>query len=597
MAAFAALALVSCSNDKEIPRPNDLEGAGKEIAFRTFADKGTATRAAITTSSSLNSFTVTGWWKKTTDADETNPKEDQFLFNAYDITRREAGINNWEYEEKRYWPTDGGDVSFYAYSPASTQAVQKDKGLKNHKQNGLLEYHVPAVGAQEDFLMAHPDPLKTGTVKFNFAHVLSRVKFFAKTTNKDIVYTVGGVELINVYDKGTIKFEDIYKTGEFRYRKDGKDAATTGQADATAPTIKWSTIDAKNKHIALDMGASRMVLENQFRPIIADETNAIMVLPQRTAYAVNYRDALDKDPASTLAQLDAAIAADIAAGNFLIKVYYKAKLGNVWYKGSKTEYAVKYFPVADLISGSGNGHSFEIGRQYNFYFTFGSEVGGEIKFETKVSNWDDANNNFLPETQNFAGRMSTKLAKLANSSFNPAATTGPTSIVTLAQIHAVTSIPLGTNLEEQKDFRGLEYFEYVTRIELGTFDADKKVDLCFSGLPRLREVSFYRTGASSSTINSIDIANLRRPLILSIADTDRNSSESGANIISQDLTINTLKVWEGMGSKPCAYNDPEMWFHLNKYSGNGGTVTINVLSIYGAGTALSSLNDGYSCKK
>lgn len=383
--------LGSCSNDREL---DNAQTNSKEIGFRSFIDKGGETRATVTTKDNMLGFTVTGWWDRT--GDDTNPGDianalmngDEYLFNAYDITRRESNLSDWTYSPLRYWPAPeviGGGVTFFAYSPASSQGVSA--GLYNYVGDPI-RYTVPdpvfensgvkkAVD-QEDFLLARTSPkdsggniITSGNVMLNFAHALSRVKFFARTTNTNLTYVIGGVEMLGLAKTGEIELADIPLDGKFTYN----------DILPSSSTVTLWTSQTDKGSIGLDMGKSPINLlggsDNSYHSLHGD-INALMVLPQET----DLGDPTDPNPDP--------------AGGFLIKVLYKAYLNNpdgTYFAGSKDNYEPIYFKVTDKLRSINNTEvpfTFEIGRQYNFCLTFGSEAGDPITFDVKVGGWNDA---------------------------------------------------------------------------------------------------------------------------------------------------------------------------------------------------------------
>ncbi|MDH6342775.1 hypothetical protein M2134_001653 [Parabacteroides sp. PM6-13] len=389
LAALAsAITFTSCSNDQEID--HNLTNT-KAIGFRTFIDKGNGSKAAVTTSDNILSFTVTGWWdrenKKTfADAkDEAgNIPADQYMFNAFDISRREAG--NWAYTPVRYWPAEeiiGGGITFFAYSPAASKNVTT--GLTNYK-GAAIAYTVPDIydtnnktQGQEDFLLARTDALtgktddlnSNGNVQLTFTHALSRVKFSARTTNTGLTYVIGGVELVNIAKSGTIDLAKIPVDGAFTYN----DSDPTDNV----PVVLWKKGDDRG-NLGLDIGESPINLLGEYKSLLGDY-NALMVLPQTTEVG----DKADE------------VRGTIPSGGFWIKVSYKAYLNNpdkgTYFAGSKEAYEDRYFRVIDPLrstSTTEQGFSFEIGRQYNFYLTFGDEAEEAISFEVVVGDWSDA---------------------------------------------------------------------------------------------------------------------------------------------------------------------------------------------------------------
>lgn len=387
LAALAsAITFTSCSNDQEID--HNLTNT-KAIGFRTFIDKGNGSKAAVTTSDNILSFTVTGWWdrekKETIDKAVTDGAvpADQYMFNGFDISRREAG--NWAYTPVRYWPAEeiiGGGITFFAYSPAASKHVTT--GLTNYTGDAIA-YTVPDIydtnnktQGQEDFLLARTDALKgkidndadsKDNVDLTFAHALSRVKFSARTTNTGLTYVIGGVELVNIAKSGTIKLANIPVGGAFTY------SDTDPSSD---PVVLWEkTGDPKN--LGLDIGESPINLLEEYKSLLGDY-NALMVLPQTTVAGDPDDEGRGKTPTA----------------GFWIKVSYKAYLNNpdkgTYFAGSKEKYEDRYFRVIDPLRSTSEKDvpfSFEIGRQYNFRLTFGDEAEDAISFEVKVGGWDE----------------------------------------------------------------------------------------------------------------------------------------------------------------------------------------------------------------
>lgn len=396
LAAMAAVfTLVSCSNDLEL---DASQTDAREIGFRSFIDKGSATRSTITDKENMLGFTVTGWWDRTGagNISDALTNANEYMFNAFDISRRESSstIGDWTYTPVRYWPSDdiiGGGVSFFAYSPAASKSVTK--GLHNYIGDAI-GYTVPdplelissnpdvyRAKEQEDFLLARTeamDPKTDGTiVKLNFIHALSRVKFYARTTNTNLTYVIGAVELVGVNKSGKIDIDGNLPTLK-AIPTDG--TFTYNDIDPNSIPVVFWTNQTDPGSIGLDMGKSPINLlgvgsDNKYHSLHGD-VNALMVMPQKTTLGT-----IDpNDPANNT--------------GFLIKVSYKAYLNNpdgTYFAGSKDKYEDVFFRVTDkLRSKDGNEEpfTFEIGRQYNFCIEFGSEAGDDISFDVEVKNWD-----------------------------------------------------------------------------------------------------------------------------------------------------------------------------------------------------------------
>lgn len=417
LVATAALTLTSCSNDEVLSSP-EKENTGESIEFRPTMDNKSSSllRSAITDGDNILSFTVTGM----------KQSDGGYLFNGFGITRGEDSSNEWDYTPKRYWPV-GDAVDFYAYSPSSSRNVTA--GITDYTTSKSIAYTVPQISkrdAQEDFLVArvtnHNE--SKGPVKLNFHHTLSRVMFFARTTQKNITYTIDSIELVNLHEKGTLNLSNSLIT-------------ESASLNYSSPVLPWVVNTSTKVNYTVDMGESPIYLLNEYASVLG-KTNAILVLPQQTTLGTT---------------------ADGSDGNFYVKVAYKAFVDDIYYAGSKTQNAVKYFPVKGA---DGNAIAFEMGRQYNFFLEFGDEVGAPIQFQVGVSNWSNTPNTFLPEIADYSGLISADLKGLLSL---------PTSgTITKAQIEAApTTITLTSSTVP--DLTGLEYLpiqEFIVNIT-GTY--------------------------------------------------------------------------------------------------------------------------------
>lgn len=469
IATTVSLLFASCSNDDVIEAGTD-NGNTSEIGFRTLIDKDT--RASITTTDNITSFTVTAWW------DKINAKppvpvyggtaaEGAYLFNAYNIARGEDDGNKWDYNPKAYWPAAGkGTVDFFAYSPASSVNITDKKGIADFKGASTpIEYTVPAISEdgkqQEDFLVAKTLGLSSGKVTLDFKHALSRVKFFARKGNPDVTYTIGKVELVN-----------LASTANFNY--------TT--IDDDTESVKWTGHSAKNTSYTADMGDSPIMLSYDADPTkyssILGDVNAIMVMPQETELSITGTTA----PASN---------------KFAIAISYKAYIDDYYYAGKPNEWKTKYFAVpASTTSGS---ITFEFGKQYNFNLTFGDEVGDAVTFEVATSDWTDTTPEYVPELSDYTdlvtGFLKTGVTFTSSTTFPPIS-----GKITKSDLLSVTEIMV-KNSANPMDFTGIEYFENLETLDLdGVKDG---VGLDASKNAKLKEARFY----GSSNLGTVDLSN------------------------------------------------------------------------------------------
>lgn len=371
LAAVAVIALSSCSNDQEVYTSED--NSQREIGFRSFIDKGTDTRATTTNEGNILNFTITGWWNARSLALGTAPLSAEYLFNAADISRREGtaltGHADWTYTPVKFWPSEGDGVYFYAYSPAATKNVTK--GLYDyHPETTKIAYTVPVqseTDAQEDFLLARTGKLDNllpsvynSPVTMNFVHALSKARFYARTSNPNITYTISKVQLLNLYQSATIDLDAdaIPTTGLLTYT-----TPATGHADDAV--IGWTdhANQGTKKNVVIDMGSAPVYLSDKFESILG-KTNALMVMPQTTTYGSN--------PATV-------------GDQFFIAVTYSAFQGNFYYVKDET----RLFAVTDPQSAvKTDPLNFEMGRQYDFALTFGDETGDAVAFKVTVSGWE-----------------------------------------------------------------------------------------------------------------------------------------------------------------------------------------------------------------
>lgn len=472
-ATMLAFVLSSCSNDNEL---GTIEVDTSAIEFRTLnEDKTTNTRAAVTDKDNILSFTVTG-----------QKQSDQgYLFNGFGVTRGES--SNWAYSPLRYWPAND-KVNFYAYSPTASRNIKTGEGLTDfdYSASAPFTYTVPEIkknDAQEDFLIARllDQNEAVGTVNLNFQHALSRVTFSAKTTQKNVTYIITGVELVNLYPSATMDLTDtdIPQTGSFAY-------------STTTPLLIWddhATASTSGKTTySVDKGDAPIYMTTDFTSLLG-VTNGLMVMPQTTTlYTGNGTEA--QAPATT----------GTYANQFAIKVAYKAFVDDIYYAGTATTDAVKYFPVKTINSFPN--FVFEIGRQYNFFLTFGDEVGKDIKFEVGVSDWDNSTSIFLPEIADYSSLLSEQIKKAINK------TSGP---ITYADLAAVKAIKFGGGtgdvpIASIDDLDGLEYLFALESITIENLSDIPSMILSATHV-NLTTINFSY-GATIKSGNVLDISKL-----------------------------------------------------------------------------------------
>ncbi|GHT05652.1 hypothetical protein AGMMS49525_13190 [Bacteroidia bacterium] len=116
---FSLLVIVALSSScaTDLCQNNPLQSSGREISFKTFADK--QLRASVTTAASMTSFTTSAWSHPAA----TPTVYDGYVLNGVTVTRgEEGGDATWDYFPKTNWPAKDS-VDFFAYSPASSVNV------------------------------------------------------------------------------------------------------------------------------------------------------------------------------------------------------------------------------------------------------------------------------------------------------------------------------------------------------------------------------------------------------------------------------------------------------------------------------------------
>ncbi len=167
-----ATALYGCADDDDYTpevRPATTDTT-HPITFRIPAD--TETRGAVTTS-------LTGITEYGLAAVRTLGSEASLYIND---TIKEIYSNTWGFARAAYfWPTDGSDLSFYAYTPADQMTASFANGAL------ALHYAAPTKATeQQDLLLATLSKLERSTtsesVALTFDHICSAVYFAIDST-------------------------------------------------------------------------------------------------------------------------------------------------------------------------------------------------------------------------------------------------------------------------------------------------------------------------------------------------------------------------------------------------------------------------------
>ena len=170
----AVLTITSCSKDESTEVNN-----GQAIDFRVAME----TRATETTTANITNFLVTA----------INAGNSNFFTDQAFTKTGSYFTSNPAY----YWPNDGSNLSFFAYSPSATDLgatisiTSASKTMTNFSP-------AAAIASQKDFITASATGSKANEstgVALTFAHRLAQIEIKAKNANQGYVYKVQGVRI------------------------------------------------------------------------------------------------------------------------------------------------------------------------------------------------------------------------------------------------------------------------------------------------------------------------------------------------------------------------------------------------------------------
>lgn len=348
LAAMAAIAMTSCSNDETLEINTGTERA---IDFRT----AMATRATETTTANLDKFYVTAF----------NENKLNFpYFENLEFKRTEAEEEGestyFTSEDKYYYPGDGSSLTFYAYAPSETDLGTIVK-TDNTNKNLTLDFS-PAeeISKQVDFITANAtgsmNDAEAG-VPLKFAHRLSQIEIKGKSENTSYDFKVKGIRIGKVCSKASFDF----KNGTWELSED-EDVDVAIYEKVYADDAEPTKLSAE--------ATSFMAGDNA------------MLLPQR----LDAWQPQDVDNTNKKAYL-----------SVLVQVTTKAGALVYPFNGDKRDYAWAAIPV---------GIEWEAGKKYVYTLDFTTGAGfvdptedenkgesvitGEIKFTVDVEAWSES---------------------------------------------------------------------------------------------------------------------------------------------------------------------------------------------------------------
>lgn len=339
--SLAAIAMASCSKDETMSTNN-----GHAIDFRGAMQ----TRATEMTTAGLESFFVTAL-----DANQATYFEN--------VTFSKSG-DSYVSSPAYYWPSDDGDLSFFAYSPSVTGLGNPTLTI-NGSTKTLADFSPAAqVADQKDFITATATGNKTANesagVALLFNHQLSQIEVKAKNTNDGYIYKVCGVRIGKPVSKGSFNFSDS----------------------------KWSLAADKANYV-VEYGEAK-TLNGTAASVMAEDGNNAMLIPQTlTAWKA------EEDPTNTQVGAYLAVKVQIVTKSGA-RVYPVESVGEYdWVAvpiSTNWEAGKKYVYTLDFSNGAGKVDPEKPQpTEPEDPFDPGEDIlGSAIKFTVDVSEWTES---------------------------------------------------------------------------------------------------------------------------------------------------------------------------------------------------------------
>ena len=245
--ALAAFAMVACVNEEVTELPQ-----GDAIAFESaFIDNATRAAEAVdpsTTTATLDGFNVWGFVKE----------HDGVIFNGTEVKKSNNGV--WGYDGTQYW-VPNQPYYFAALAPMNSVNVKNlVLATDDAAKLGLGSFKFTNVNGGEDLLYAKEmmtskglnEP--NGAVKFQFQHLLSKVKF---TFKNGFPTETASIKVTNV--KMTAPAEAKINLAQADYAKAWTDHANTttlefGEVEKLANT---QSAEVANERLTIPAAASQ----------------------------------------------------------------------------------------------------------------------------------------------------------------------------------------------------------------------------------------------------------------------------------------------------------------------------------------------------
>ena len=272
----------------------------------------------------------------------------------------------WDYDnasDLRYWPTEALD--FYAFNPGTVSEdmmmnyMWEASGTVQKISYACIDEYGSGTHANYDVMYAiakgQTKNTNSGTVKFNFKHILSQVVFKAKTQ----------------YDNMQVDI-DVIKIHNFKFA-----GAFTLPAAADG-TGSWSSSDLVFPHAFTVVKNANITVNSNTEATDITTNSPMLNIPQElTAWTVSGASKTKKG-------------ADDAKQCYL-EIACKIRQSGAYLLGSASEYKTIYVPFGD---------TWEQGKRHIYTLIFGGgytdqgeAVLNPIQFDAETTGWVDANSN------------------------------------------------------------------------------------------------------------------------------------------------------------------------------------------------------------
>lgn len=272
----------------------------------------------------------------------------------------------WDYDDAndlRYWPSEALD--FYAFNPGTVSEAmlpiymwEVSGSSQKISYTCIDEYGGDGTNANYDVMYAiakgQTKATNSGTVKFNFKHILSQVVFKAKTQYDNMQVDIKEIKIHN------IKFFGVFTLPT---AADG-----TGSWGLTDLTFSNAFTVVKNANITVN--------SNTTATEISTNTPMLNIPQTLTAWAVSGANKTKVD-------------ADNVRQCYL-EISCKIQQSEVYLLGSESEYKTIYVPFGD---------TWKPGKRHIYTLIFGGGYDDEgkavlkpIEFDAEITDWVEATN-------------------------------------------------------------------------------------------------------------------------------------------------------------------------------------------------------------